>query len=55
MGMADYNLEGQDAIHLASANYVGVFDMASLDRTFRRVDGLNLWNDQIYAGEPIVG
>lgn len=51
--MAEYKLDSHDAVHLASANYVGVFDLASLDRVFRRVDGLYLWNDQLYASEAI--
>ncbi|MBI4494716.1 MAG: type II toxin-antitoxin system VapC family toxin [Chloroflexi bacterium] len=49
--MDQYNLDGQDAIHLASAFSHGVVDFASFDRVYRRVDGLHLWNDLIYAGQ----
>jgi hypothetical protein len=45
--MARYNLDAQDAVHLASMQVAGVNDLASFDRIFRRVDGLSLWNDQI--------
>lgn len=51
--MARYNLGSQDAIHLASAFSEGVRDFASLDRRFRRVDHIFLWNDLIYAGQPV--
>lgn len=51
--MAAYDLDGQDAIHLARARLVGVRDVASFDRKFRRVDWLYLWNDLIYAGGPV--
>jgi predicted nucleic acid-binding protein len=47
--MARYNMDAQDAVHLASMHVAGVDDLASFDRIFRRVDGLNLWNDQIYG------
>jgi predicted nucleic acid-binding protein len=47
--MARYNMDAQDAVHLASARAAGLNDLASFDRIFRRVDGLNLWNDQIYG------
>ena len=47
--MARYNMDAQDAVHLASARAVGLTDLASFDRIFRRVDGLNLWNDHIYG------
>jgi predicted nucleic acid-binding protein len=47
--MADYNLRAQDAVRLARADVAGVRDFASFDRRFRRVDGLILWNDQIYG------
>jgi len=50
--MAQYNLDGQDAIHLASASSQGVVDFASFDHVYRRVDELILWNDLIYAGQP---
>jgi predicted nucleic acid-binding protein len=50
--VAQYNLGSQDAVHLASATETGVFDIASLDRGFRRVDGIDLWNDLIYATQP---
>jgi predicted nucleic acid-binding protein len=47
--VAQYNLGGQDAVHLASATWAGVLDVASFDEGFRRVDGLSLWNDRIYT------
>lgn len=46
----EYNLSAYDAVHLASATQSGVFDLASFDRGFRRVDRLVLWNDLIYSG-----
>ena len=51
--MAEHNLRSYDAVHLASATAVGVPDFASLDRGYRRVDGLQLWNDRIFSGEPV--
>jgi predicted nucleic acid-binding protein len=45
----DYHLEAQDAVHLACAEAAGVPDLASFDVRFRRVDGLQLWNDRIHA------
>jgi predicted nucleic acid-binding protein len=47
--MVQFNLGSQDAIHLASAYVAGVRDLASFDRHFRRVDGLHLWNDKLFA------
>jgi len=47
--MARYALGRHDAAHLASATYAQVSDLASFDEAFRRVDGLALWNDGIYA------
>ncbi|MGI8552608.1 MAG: type II toxin-antitoxin system VapC family toxin [Dehalococcoidia bacterium] len=47
-----YNLQPDDAIHIASALRPGVVDIASFDRAFRRVDGLYLWNDHIHTGNP---
>jgi hypothetical protein len=47
--VVEYNLGGQDAIHLACAAEEGVDNIASLDKDFRRVNGLVLWNDQIYG------
>lgn len=44
-----FNLDTQDAIHVASAFESGVLDLASFDEAYRRVDGLVLWNDLIYA------
>jgi predicted nucleic acid-binding protein len=44
-----FNLGTQDAIHVASAFETGVLDLASFDEGYRRVDGLVLWNDHIYA------
>ena len=43
----DYNLQSQDAMHLAAAESVGVVDLASFDGSLRRVNGLYLWNDLI--------
>jgi predicted nucleic acid-binding protein len=47
--IAQYNLSGQDAIHLARALNAGVTDLASFDGGFRRVEGVHLWNDLIHA------
>jgi predicted nucleic acid-binding protein len=47
--MAMFNLDAQDATHLACARLAGVRDLASYDRRFRRVDRLSLWNDRIYS------
>jgi predicted nucleic acid-binding protein len=47
--VARYNLDGQDAVHLASARYAGVRDFASFDARFRRFDDLVLWNDRIHT------
>lgn len=47
--MAQYNLGAHDAVHLASALSEEVFDFASFDRGYRRVDGLYLWNDCMYG------
>jgi len=47
--IAQYNLQSQDAVHLACAAEAGVVDLASLDEGFRRVDNLYLWNDHIYG------
>lgn len=47
--LTNYRLDSHDAAHLASAGAAGVGDLASLDAGYRRVDGLNLWNDLIYA------
>ncbi|MGH2586380.1 MAG: PIN domain-containing protein, partial [Dehalococcoidia bacterium] len=44
-----FNLGTQDAIHVASAFESGVFDFASFDEGYRRVDGLVLWNDLIHT------
>lgn len=46
-----YNLRPYDAVHLACATISGVTDIASFDKAFRRVDGLNLWNDLIHSTE----
>jgi predicted nucleic acid-binding protein len=57
----ELNLDPHDAVHLASATLNGVLDLASLDRAYRRVDGLSLWNDRISgnnpngADEPVLG
>lgn len=47
--MGQYNFEGQDAIHLACMQSVGIVDIASFDRKFRRVEWLYVWNDLIYG------
>lgn len=47
--LAQYNLGAHDAVHLASAQHAGVFDLASLDRGYRRVNGLFLWNNRIFG------
>ncbi len=44
--MARFALGSQDATHLASASLAGVDGFASFDEAFRRVDGLQLWNDR---------
>jgi predicted nucleic acid-binding protein len=46
--ISTYNLGTHDAVHLATAGSVGVVDFASLDRGYRRIDALHLWNDRIY-------
>lgn len=48
--MGNYNLKAQDAVHVASAFYVGCSDIASLDPDFRWVDGIRLWNNR--PGNP---
>jgi predicted nucleic acid-binding protein len=45
-----YNLRAYDAVHVGSASYVGVSDLASLDEAYRSVDGVVLWNDLIHRG-----
>lgn len=50
--MGQYNLEGQDAIHLACMQSLGIMDIASFDKKFRRVEGIYLWNDCIYINQP---
>lgn len=45
----EYDLRRLDAVHLASAIKMGIFDFASLDGSFRRVDNLHLWNDLIHV------
>lgn len=47
--MMDYGLGPQDAGHVAAALSAGVVDIAALDRSFRKVDGITLWNDLIYS------
>jgi predicted nucleic acid-binding protein len=41
--MAVHQLRSIDAIHVATAQEVGVLDFATSDDHFRRVAGLNLW------------
>jgi predicted nucleic acid-binding protein len=43
-----YNIGPHDAANLASAQFVGVLDLASFDRAYHRVDDLFLWNDRVY-------
>jgi predicted nucleic acid-binding protein len=50
--MVQYNLDAHDAVHLACAMLEGVYDLASFDRGFRRVDGLVLWNNGLYQAQP---
>ncbi len=51
--MIQYNLDAHDSVHLACARLEGVYDLVSFDRGFRRVDGLVLWNNQLYRAQPI--
>ncbi len=46
--IADFGLEPEDALHLATAHEGGVSDFASFDAAFRRVDGRALWNDRLH-------
>jgi predicted nucleic acid-binding protein len=48
--MGQYNVGAHDAVHLASAQFAGVADLASFDRGYRRVDGVFLWNDRVFDG-----
>jgi predicted nucleic acid-binding protein len=43
--VASHNLDTHDATHLATARHEGIEHLATLDTTFRRVDGLHLWNN----------
>ena len=45
--IASYNLRSLDACLAASALRAGVPDVVSLDGVFRRVDGIDLWNNDI--------
>jgi predicted nucleic acid-binding protein len=47
--MSEYDLGSHDAVHLASARWMGVEDFASFDAKFREVDGIHLWNDLVHA------
>lgn len=47
--MARYNLKSLDACVVAAAFQTNVTSIASLDRRFRRVDDIHLWNDHIPA------
>jgi predicted nucleic acid-binding protein len=47
--MGEYGLRGQDATHLAAMIHADVYDLASLDKGFRSVDRLHLWNDKIHG------
>jgi predicted nucleic acid-binding protein len=42
--MAQYDLDGHDATHVASAQAAKLTDVVSFDSDFRRVDGLILWS-----------
>ncbi len=44
-----YNLDSDDALHLAAAGAQGVTDLASFDEGLRRVDVIYLWNDFIHT------
>lgn len=50
----DYNLRPLDAAHLASVRSAGIMHIASLDESYRRVDDLHVWNDQIHGGRGAV-
>lgn len=45
--MSNYNLTSHDACVVAIAGYTDTPDIVSLDSKFRRVDGIQLWNDLI--------
>lgn len=47
--MIAYGLHPQDAAHVAAAELAGVSDIATLDRGFRKVDDITLWNDLIHT------
>ncbi|MEX0786140.1 MAG: type II toxin-antitoxin system VapC family toxin [Dehalococcoidia bacterium] len=47
--MASYNLRPMDACLVAGAFQTGVQHVASLDRDFRRVDDIDLWNGHVPA------
>jgi predicted nucleic acid-binding protein len=47
--MAQHNLNSMDACLLATALRAGTDHIVSLDSDFRRVDGIDLWNDNIPA------
>ena len=49
LDMAVYNLDAQDAVHLASMRLAGVTALASYDERFRRVERLHLWNDLLHT------
>lgn len=53
--IARHRFGAHDAVHLASAEYAGVSDVATFDEAYRRVDGFVLWNDLIHAGKPVRG
>jgi predicted nucleic acid-binding protein len=42
-----FNLQSYDAVHVASAFHAGCTDIASLDKDFRRVEGIDLWNNRL--------
>jgi predicted nucleic acid-binding protein len=49
--MARHALGSQDSVHVATAFAAGTRDLVSFDATYRRVDGLLLWNDHAAAGD----
>jgi len=47
--MAMYNLGSYDAIHIGTAIYRKVYNIASFDEDFRRVGGIQLWNNRAFG------
>ena len=42
-----FDLQSYDAVHVASALHAGCTAIASLDKHFRRVEGIHLWNNRL--------